>query len=69
MLKVGAPLTGVGELVLDHSCVRLQPPKVSSSWGGGNLGWLTPPSALGCDCSPSSGPLVVCLGSPVILGI
>uniref|UniRef100_A0A8B9WRQ2 Mitochondrial ubiquitin ligase activator of NFKB 1 n=1 Tax=Bos mutus grunniens TaxID=30521 RepID=A0A8B9WRQ2_BOSMU len=27
MLKVGAPLTGVGELVLDHSCVRLQPPK------------------------------------------
>lgn len=27
MLRGGAPLTGVGELVLDHSCVRLQPPR------------------------------------------
>lgn len=27
MLKVGATLTGVGELVLDHNSVRLQPPK------------------------------------------
>ncbi|XP_060056895.1 mitochondrial ubiquitin ligase activator of NFKB 1 isoform X2 [Erinaceus europaeus] len=27
LLKVGAVLTGVGELVLDSSCVRLQPPK------------------------------------------
>lgn len=27
MLKVGATLTGVGELVLDNSAVRLQPPK------------------------------------------
>ncbi|KAB1269202.1 Mitochondrial ubiquitin ligase activator of NFKB 1 [Camelus dromedarius] len=27
MLKVGATLTGVGELVLDNNSVRLQPPK------------------------------------------
>ena len=27
MLKVGATLTGVGELVLDNSSIRLQPPK------------------------------------------
>ena len=34
-----------------------------------SLRWLVPPSALDCDYSHSPGPLVVCLGSPVILGI
>ncbi|KAM4643879.1 mitochondrial ubiquitin ligase activator of NFKB 1 isoform 1-T2 [Discoglossus pictus] len=37
MLKIGATITGVGELVLDHKTIRLQPPKPGMQYYLSNL--------------------------------